>query len=461
MNRPHGRRATALVAGVGTAFAGALVAPVLVAAPASADAAAPVLAWSVSERVATHLSTHTLDDGATETEGVVSFPLVESVLDAGTGATTLTYDGSLKAAFAFGGTEYYSITLADPVVEVDDAGAGSVSAVVSAANAATGQGPAAETTPARVVVTEFSGGTWTDGPGLSTLAATPDWAGVLPAGSDEALALGLAEDRPVDGQSFAPSFLEQLTSGVRAHFYASGSSSDAAKAPTAFVAERATTPEASAEVVTQTDELLQVDVAGEGFNGQTNPGDNGVYVGIAPAGGLPPVDTREGQDAFAASAWVSADAMSDGSFAVTLNADPSDPDVPLDPSEDYAVYTWQAHTHSNTTQDTETPIALDWVLLGKAKAASTTEASIKKAPKVKRKGKVKVVVSGDYGKAEGTAHVVAKKAKKTKKVARTVTNGRAVVTLPKLAKGRWNLVVTFKNSETYKISKDRLKVRVR
>ncbi len=230
-------RATALGVSLATALVPTLAASAAVvglAAPAHADAAAPVLSWEISPRFDDHLSTHTLSDGASEDEdGVVSFPLVAADLDPATGAGTLTYDGSVKGAFAMMGTEYYSVTLADPVVSVAEDGSGSLTAVVSAANAASQQGEAAATDPARVLVTTFADAAWTPTSGLSTLQATPDWAGVLPTGSPAALALGLSDTQPVDGQSFAPEFLAQLTPGVRAHFYASGSGSDATKQPAA------------------------------------------------------------------------------------------------------------------------------------------------------------------------------------------------------------------------------------
>ncbi len=434
-------RATALGVSLATALVPTLAASAAVvglAAPAHADAAAPVLSWEISPRFDDHLSTHTLSDGASEDEdGVVSFPLVAADLDPATGAGTLTYDGSVKGAFAMMGTEYYSVTLADPVVSVAEDGSGSLTAVVSAANAASQQG-------------------WTPTSGLSTLQATPDWAGVLPTGSPAALALGLSDTQPVDGQSFAPEFLAQLTPGVRAHFYASGSGSDATKQPAAFAAEAAG-PQVAVSTSSATPDALVLDVDGSGFTGETNPGDDGVYVGLAPAGGLPDTDSQEDQDAFAAAAWVPAAQMTDGTIDVTLTADPAD----LDAQRDYSVYTWQAHAHSNTSQDTETEVAIDWAALGLADVASTTTVKVKKKPTTKRRGVLLAKVTGDAGKATGKAVVTAKKGGKTKKVTKAVTRGKASVTLPKLSRGKWKVVVVFKPSDTYARSADRLTLTVR
>lgn len=101
-------------------------------------------------------------------------------------------------------------------------------------------------------------------------------------------------------------------------------------------------------------------VNGYGFTAVTNPGDNGVYVGLAEAGGLPPVDDRENTDLFAGVAWVMPSSFSGDTWVTSFVADPEK----LDPTKSYSLYTWQAHTHSNTTQDTETPVVIDWASLG-------------------------------------------------------------------------------------------------
>lgn len=118
------------------------------------------------------------------------------------------------------------------------------------------------------------------------------------------------------------------------------------------------TPEVTTEVTgaSYTDGLT-VAVTGDGFRGVTNPGDAGIYLGLYPVGGPPDLSTPASMGLFAAVAYVPA--LPDGTFAATLQA----PTDKLDPAEEYAVYTWQAHAHSNTTQDTETPVAIDWQAL--------------------------------------------------------------------------------------------------
>ncbi|GAA3546586.1 HtaA domain-containing protein [Nocardioides daeguensis] len=218
--RPNPRRVlAALTAGGVAATALALSAP----SPAQAVAAVPELQWEISQQFDDHLSTHVLTDGATENaDGVITFPNGVGSYDAASGVTTMAYDGSVAGSFENMGSTFYTVTIADPVVTVDRTGKGSLSAVVSAWNAAAMGNPEASTDPARVVVTTFQAGTgdWTVAEGAATLADTPAWTGVLPAGAESA-ALGIPAGKPVEGGSFAPSFLAQLTAGLRAHFYAS------------------------------------------------------------------------------------------------------------------------------------------------------------------------------------------------------------------------------------------------
>jgi hypothetical protein len=340
------------------AAAGALVASGLVLAPpASADdAPAASLQWQVSEYFATSFSlkTHDLADGATQDgSGVVTFPEASGAYDPDSGAGTVHYTGSVTGKQVSGDATLFSVTIADPTVSVDGAGHGTVSALVSAV------APGASTDPARVVVTTFSSGadSWTTAGPLSTLAATPDWDGVLPADSDRATALGIPAGQPVDGESFAPSLLAQVPSSVRAFFYSSGSnpSSDAMKDPAPLAAATDHTVHVAITDASAKNGVT-VHVTGTGFDGQTNPGDDGVYLGIAPAGGLPDVSAPGGIANFAGVAWVPASVISGGQLSATITA----PAASLDKARSYAVYTWQAHTHSNTSQDTETALPIDF-----------------------------------------------------------------------------------------------------
>jgi hypothetical protein len=411
---------------------------VLAGPPASA-ADDSTLTWEISQQFDDHLSTHELGGGATEAEdGVVTFPGGEGGFDPGTGAGSVAYEGSVAGSFIVGLTTYYTVTIADPTVTVDEDGQGEITAMVSASNAAGMGNPAQSTDPARVVVATFDAdGGWAGG----VVSATPDWAGVLSEGEASA-ALGIPAGQPVDGKAFAPEFLAQITKGVRPHFYASGSGSDAKKAPAVFTASAQAGPAVST-TTSYAAQGVTIEVSGTGFTAVTEPGDAGVYVGLAPAGGLPATGSQDDMDEFADAEWVMPTQMADGSFTVTL-----DPENKfLDPSETYAVYTWQAHSHSNPSQDTETPVAIDFSQLGTA-------------PKLKavKQGKKLVVTVGEG--AAGRVGVKFSQGQATKAASAPVKKGQASVKLP-TAKGSWKAVVTYTPSTAvYRAAKKTVTVRV-
>lgn len=419
------------------------------AAPAGAAPTAGQLAWEISQQFDDHLSTHELTDGATEAEdGVITFPGGTGTLDPATGAGTVQYDGAVTGAFVMGVAQY-QVTIADPAVTVEEDGDGQITALVSASNIASVMGPAASTDPKRVVVTTFDAdGGWAGG----SLAATPHWTGVLPEGP-ESVALGIGSGKPVEGKAFAPSFLGQLTPGVRAHFYGSGASSDPKKAPAAFTAQA---PEASAapQVTATTsyaDAAVRIAVSGTGFTAVTQPGDMGVYVGLAPAGGMPG-DSQEDMDEFADAEWVSPAQMPDGSWSVTL--DPATAD--LRRGTDYAIYTWQAHTHSNPNQDTETPVAIDW---SKLRAPVTLSVDVTKKPTTRKAGLVAIDLGAG---TTGKILVVLRKGSKTElDTSAKLRKGAATVRLPKVVKGKHVLTVRYLGTPAFQPAKKSLTFRVR
>lgn len=378
---------------------------VVAAQPASAAEGA-TLSWGVSQYLNEHLTAQSFTDGATESaEGIVTFTGGVT-----TGATT-KYQGT--ASYSFQGL--YSFAFSDVALTVDDRGDGTIAADVDWTSPA-GPGAAED-----IVLTTFSTtDDWADG----SLTGTPDWLGVAPADS-------YGSGKPVDGASWAVGFVNALPSSVSATFYASGSNptSDAKKFPAAFTATAGAVQEGPA--VTQTTayagKAVEIEVSGSGFTAVTQPGDMGVYVGLAPAGGMPPTGSQEDMDAFADAEWVMPTQMTDGSFTVTL-----DPENQfLDPTKSYAIYTWQAHTHSNPSQDTETAVAIDFSKLG-------TPAKLKAA----KKGKNLVVTVGDET-AAGKVAVKLTKGKATKNVSAKVKKGVATVKLPTKPKGQWKAAVTY------------------
>lgn len=315
---------------------------VVSAPPASADTPENVLKWGMSQYLNEHLTSQTFTDGASEgADGVVTFTAGVGRRDTSTGVTSVEYQGSAHYGFAMGGPELYWVTFTDPQVRIDADGDGEILADVSwmAPGPVTGTAEDVEVTSFDATPASWSG---------ATLSATPHWTGVVVPGTAPYPA-----DRPVDGATWSPAMVTALPSSVRATFYASGSANDPKKRPAAFAATVAPTVAVTSTVSAAG---VSVDVAGSGFTAVTNPGDAGVYAGIAKSGGLPDVASMSNQSSFVASAYALPSQIVDGKFTKTLVA----PAAKLVAGTSYSVYTWQAHSHSNTTQDTETPLTINW-----------------------------------------------------------------------------------------------------
>ncbi|QGG40488.1 Ig-like domain repeat protein [Aeromicrobium yanjiei] len=389
LTRPSLRLRRTLAGALTTALAASTVALLPTSAQAADPAPEPTLTWKISQQFIDHLSSRTLTDGVTfDAANGFTFGGGEGSFNAANGVTTMAYDGTVRGAFAIGTTEYYSVTVSDPVVAVDAAGEGTITAEVSATNGAQGSTPAASTTPARVTVTTFDAAAsdWTVTGGLESLTDTPDWDGVLAAGSEAATALGLADGKPVGGKSFAPSFLGQLTTGVRAHFYASGAGSDTKKNPAPFTAT-APVPVAtitSAAVTQQTPTSLKVAVAGTGYK----PGSPGIYISIGETGSTDVIDPSK----YLGTVWSGnpgtpdAAVKADGSFSTTLALD-AEAIAQLDPTKSYSVITFKAHGQaaSDPSQTASAPLAIDFAgfdPLASTPVVSAPASSFGKAAKV-------------------------------------------------------------------------------
>ncbi|MSZ77998.1 MAG: hypothetical protein F2667_12905, partial [Actinobacteria bacterium] len=158
MNLPHPwtRRLASSVTTIALLAAGLVATGASLAPAARAAAAAPVLRWEISQQYDDHLSNHVLGDGATEdSAGVITFPGGVGTFDPATGVASVAYQGSVRGAFAFAGSEFYHVKLEDPIVAVTADGRGQITALVSAANVSQGSTPAEETQPLRVVLTTF------------------------------------------------------------------------------------------------------------------------------------------------------------------------------------------------------------------------------------------------------------------------------------------------------------------
>ncbi|WP_213813889.1 Ig-like domain-containing protein [Glaciihabitans sp. dw_435] len=364
---------TAALAIGGLSLAGVAPASAAPSAATTGTVTRSTFTWNVSEQVHSALPNATVTDGVTVDDTTHAFTWSNGTgsVNTTTGASDISYTGSARVAFTSGSTEYYSIVLANPEVTVDAAGNGAIIADVSYAVIALGpNNPAVSGTTADVVVTRFTtgngtGDVWTTADGTSTLTDTPVWANVIAPNSADATFAGLAADLPLDGKSFAKEYLAALPSTLRPHFYASGTAatptaSNPKKAPSAFTqTAKLVTPTVDATVSTDSYATgVSIPVTGNGFRAVTNTGDAGVYVALAPVG----MTNFSSPAGFLGAQWLNAAALSTGAFSKTLLV----PASKLDPTKSYAVYTWQAHTHSNTSQDTQTPVTIDFAALASA-----------------------------------------------------------------------------------------------
>lgn len=434
--------------GLAAGIAGALVlgATALVAAPAQAADTAGLLTWNVSETFS-NMGFQEQSNGAVRVAGTgYQFPLTGSTID-GDGTITTTFEGSTKAGFVNNGALLYAITVADPKIVLEKDGTGEILATVNSVGS--NRDPNVLTPATEVTVAEFSGATTVDG----VTSATPNWEGVLPAGSAEATALGLTTaGRPVDGKSFHPEFLGAIHADVRAHFHFTASG-DTKRPGTFSYAAAKPTLTASVTGASYADGISIV-AKGAGFSAVTNPGDAGVYVALAPANTVINYADRSSLSTMASVDYITPDRFVGDTFTAVLNA----PTEKLVKGTEYAIFTWQAHTHSNTTQDTKTAVAIDWSKFEKPvapkKSSKSTVKVTKKATK-KKAGKISISVAGGSTKATGKVKVVIKAPGKktiTKKV--TLKRGKASVALTKAKKkGTYKLSVSYSGDKKLKAAK--------
>ena len=467
-----GSRVAVLLAGVlSTAGLAVMTAPAQAADEAS-------LQWKISNQFANFLPVHTLGDGATEDAAkVVSFPRQSGSYNSANGTATVNYSGWVQGAFqnsmcpgngTAGDTTCYQVRIANPSIAIDASGNGTISAdVTSQAFFESGGVPAGATSTQRVLVTTFTAtaGDWVGGNPFGSLSRTPAWENVLAPGSAEAVDAGITDPaRPYNGASFAQPFIKQLYPSLRAHFHQTSATAQPNKAPAQFVAQAPAMKVTSNVTSANSTTGLTLQVSGTGFRGVTIPGDTGIYVAIAESGGLPDVTSMGGMSNFAASNYVSSAAISSGTFTSSLTA----PAAKLDSTKSYSIYTWQAHTHSNVTQDTETPLSIDFAALQSPPVAAVpVAATATSASVVSKRGHLAIVVARTAGGVapDGLVKVTMtkgkKKRKKTRVVQGTLANGSATLKAAGLSKGKWRATVEYLGSATTHPSATSLVVQVK
>ncbi len=420
----------------------ALAAPAAQAADTTVEGT--TLAWGVSRYLNEHLTAQEFTGGATEgASGIVTFRGGTGTVDATAKTVSVEYEGTASYGFAAAGPALYGVSISDPTVIVDGGGAGRIVADVAWFGSAVTAGSADD-----VTVTTFSGAgaTWN----RSHILGTPDWAGVVSADS-------YGDGKPVNGESWAKSFVDVLPASVRATFYSSGTNpkSDAKKFPASFSAQVGPAPAVQATVVAASPaDGIDLRIVGTNFSPDTKPGDQGVYVGVAPTDAVIDFGDRNAGTASMVNVdWVLPNQFVDGSFTKYLNL----PASKLVKTKQYAVYTWQAHGYSNSSQDTVTPIAIDWSHLtpakpAPAKAKPSITVKVTKAPTTRKAGRAAIVVKGKRGVATGKVRVQVLKGKKVVKNLgqKKLRKGKVVVALPKRPKGTYKVKVTYTGNTKYK-----------
>lgn len=425
----RGRRA------LGGVTVAALTAGALAVAPSAAHADGPsgaTLQWKISQQFADHFNERTLADGATEdSDKVVTFVNGKKSFDAATGKITVAYEGSITGGFRMAippSTEpitLYTVTISNPIVEVEESGDGRILATVGSAqytdmsgaplDEPLVSGPSSE--PAVVTSFDKTSATWRVNAPLRTLTATPQWEGVLPPDSTEALALELPRTRqddlptPLEGASFAPTFLAELLSTVRSHFYKSGSGGDPKKSPAPFTATYPVPAPKATDVSTTYGKAATLRV--------TAPA-----VGRIAVSGL-------GTRTVAANQTVT--------FATPKT-------LKVGKSRYTATFTPAEITHATPVVSTTATVSVT-----KA-AAKKPKVKVTKKPTSRKKGKAKVTVKGVKGAAAPTGKVRIKlvKGKKSKTVTLKLNKkGVATKKLPKLAKGTWKVRVSYLGNANY------------
>jgi len=371
----------------------------------------------------------------------------------GGSATSLAGDGAAVTSFLGTSVNYTTtsggwLRLTSPNISVDSSGNGLLTAEVSYGTSSTSYDPASVPVrgPERINVMALTGNSAAKFTSTSTQST---WTGLTGSWSPDLLDF-------VDGDAAASPTPIPAWSHASAFNVASGAIRE--PAPVTFTLSKATPTVAVSTTATSPTTGVTLKVTGDGFRGVTSagpPADNGIYVGLAPAGTMPDVSSMAGMSSFAASAYIPAAAMTSGAISTSLTAAPDK----LDRTKSYAIYTWQAHTHSNTSQDTQTPVTINWAAL---KQSTTVAATWKKQPKtVNNKGKLTVAVTGAGGTPTGDVTVTLERKGKVKTLKGTLVNGSVLVKLPQLKKGKWTVTVSYAGNGTFAASTTELKVKIK
>ncbi|GAB2778684.1 hypothetical protein GCM10027020_35360 [Nocardioides salsibiostraticola] len=426
----------------------------------------PVLTWQVS-RIFTEggqLRSHVLGDGATEAvNGVITFPRGKGTYDPATGETAMRFQGWVEATNYVDGSPRFAVKIEDPWIQIDAAGNGRLRALVtSTVHSTDPDSPDTVNLPTRVEMTTFRAGAadWSLSDALYSLTTTPAWAGVVPPNTQETQDLGFAAGTPVDGKAFSLQFLQHLNFPPRPLFIADRASNDALKAPADITVQAPNGRPGVAARVTGSSYAggVKVSADGFGFTSVTNEGDDGIVVAIAEAGRYPDLDLVASE--IVTQVRVRPQDMLDDDWAVDLTAATAD----LDAGREYAVYTWQSPDRSNTTQDTETPLAIDFSTLTAPprRTKTTTKAALTSTPAPNRFGKLRIKVRAAGVRPAGKVKMKLRGGQGVRKFAARKVSGSAITwRVPRLRPGRYKVIVKFVRTSNLTGSRDVVRFFVR
>lgn len=221
-----------------------------------------------------------------------------------------------------------------------------------------------------------------------------------------------------------------------------------------------TGPSATVEVTSANALGLNLRINGSGY--LTDPASasvcQGIYVGLAPSGGLPDVSSSANVANFAGynAVWTDSILANQGSFTTTITV--SDWSA-LDAERHYSVYAWCAHRHTTTSQDTETPVEIDFTA---ATLKLSTSARIAlKAPTTTRPGRVTVKLAGTPA-PTGTLRVTLFRGnRKVQALDPVLKSGTATAVLANAKPGAYRVVAKYAGSSAYSTAKESKRFRVR
>lgn len=187
----------------------------------------------------------------------------------------------------------------------------------------------------------------------------------------------------------------------------------------------------------------------------------GVYVGIAPANAKIDWSDSSTQGAFLGVNWVTADQFNANktTFSTVINV----PAKKLKGGTKYVIHTARAHGLPDRSQDTVTRVGVPFAKLTPKRVKPGIK--VKKVPTSKKKGAIVVGVKTVKGwkAASGKVIVALKKGKATKRInGKLNKNGKVKIKLPKLKKkGKWKVIVKYDGDKQYKTAKNNRKIKVR